>query len=140
VATDESLSAVTKTITSGFITSLADQKRQTALVAKDGTVAAQTAQLGGLKDTLKEQKAAGASETTLKQTHLEIKASEAHLDALKSVSQKIVRDATAVQNAQRLKTSIDAVNSNMTKLRQQIATQPPPKQKMSGNPKLKVTH
>lgn len=135
---DESTKQVNQTI---FLNTVAigQLKSQQAKLASEGTVAQTTKNIAGLKETLKEQQRAGASEVTLKDTKGALARQEAHLAQLNSVASKISRDQTTITKADQTKASIDRVNQQMTQLRQEIKTTAPPKQHVTGNPKLKVS-
>jgi hypothetical protein len=132
----EPTAAATKALYIATLGVASDTKKQAGLVAKDGTLAAQKSQLGDLKTQLKTQVASGASETTLSDTRNQIAAAKTNIAQLTSVSQKLSKDATAVQSATKTKDAVDKVNANITKLKDQILTTPPPPQKATGSLKL----
>lgn len=135
---DTSLNSVNAKIY-GTAIQLAALKTDQGKLAKDGTMAQSNTRLQQLKDQLKGQEKYHASETTLKDTKQEIKNVQGHIDSLKSLQGKIAKDQTAIEQAQKLKTAIGTTNTEITQLRQQIATTPPPHVKGNLAGTLKVT-
>jgi hypothetical protein len=134
---DTSLVSVNRAI-SATNSALSGLEAKQSGLAKDGTLTASTAKLDALKTQLATQSAHGASEGTLADTRRQIVATQTHIDQLKSVALHITKDQTALQNAQKLKESIDKVDQGIALLRQQIATTPPPHLKISTKGTLTV--
>ncbi len=138
IAKDESLTSVNRTL---FLSTaaLSGLQSKQAKLASEGTVAQTEKHLAELKSTLKTQTTAGASEQTLNDTKSQITQAQNHLNELKSVASKIARDETTIKKADETKADIEKVNQQMQQLRQEIATNPPPKIQSKLTGKFRVT-